>query len=436
MDYTTGKYYFSAWYEPDEFSKVYSVDINNPIEIVDENINLPLELSLESYEQGQLNGILYDDPSIPGISYIYNYPNITQVGNIYCEFNEGYGSGAAWNRQADLVNNMIWNLRIDRLEGRSLIGETNRDIYFSTFLQLGYPEDERPHAYMRIFDGKAIVNLVSDNGQITKDNWYLLSEDTSPLAPITIYFSSNGTFVYFDFLFSDESEISIDWGDGTPVESHATRLAHNYPNTETKTIALTSYGFRDNIISIASSNCGFINTFPSFEAFSSLESWQIYNNNFTGEIPNFGNSHKLVTFDCHNNNLDGSFLSFIRCNFIEYLNCSNNNFSGLFYTLPDYPSRSPIREINASNNNFTGINGSYPYYRASSLTMLNFENNSFPQNRIDDLLYSLERSIYYLGARAVCTVNLQGSGMASPSANGYTYKNILINDHGWTVLTN
>jgi len=186
LDYTNNKYYFSAWYEANGCSSVYSVNLNNPIAILDEEISLPLSLAFGTYDQGHNRGYLFDEPSsssMPGMAPFYDFPNLNYIDEIYLSLVKGWGDGGALYREMDMDNNIVWNLQLDKLEGKSLNGGISRDIPIEPPLSFFYPIGGPPFnnwnrmAYLRILDGKCIVLIYSRTDIIPYEysqRWYLL----------------------------------------------------------------------------------------------------------------------------------------------------------------------------------------------------------------------------------------------------------------------
>jgi hypothetical protein len=185
IDNTDHRYYFSAWYEGDDSDSIYFVDLDNPTAIIDTTIHLSLALSGETYDQGPNHGYLFDEPSaslMPSSAPIYEYPNLNYIDDIYLSLVKGYGSGGALYREIDMDNNMIWNLQLDKLEGKSLDGGVDRDIPINPPLSFLYPIGGPPFynwnrmAYLRILDGKCIVLIYSttDAPYEYDHRWYLL----------------------------------------------------------------------------------------------------------------------------------------------------------------------------------------------------------------------------------------------------------------------
>jgi hypothetical protein len=454
IDHNTNKMYWIGYYSSEYWETngldgqfIYEMNIYTPHNVT--IVAMCPSTSMQTY-QGPTTGY---ELNLASSGQEYNILSIPyQSGITTVGVTTPYG--AAHNESGAIIcieknGNILWNIGLDRLEGKSLVGGENRNIMINwedSIIPYMFPSYEYKEVWLQILNGMAIVMVYSGDfdvsPRILQQDFYLLKETSSYTLP-TISFSSNGTSVYFDFTFSDTSQMSVDWGDGAPEESNITHLEHTFGSSATRTITLTCPDF-SKLASFVSDNAGFIGTLPNFQICSSLVTWEMHDNNFTSTLPYFGDCSGLVTFDCHNNNLSGELLFFYRCKNLISFNCSNNNFTDNHNNrfdpgFPDFDQNSgQLITFDASNNNFTNY-GVYSFYRAWELTMINFENNNFTQDAVDGLLWELTLGIKdhtsHYGPHPICTVKLQGPNMAAPSTEGYKDKAELI-ALGWTVLTN
>lgn len=446
IDYNTNRFYWINYYSSEYWNTngldgqfIFGINIDTPHNMA--LVAMCPSTFMQTY-QGPTTGYEIDLSNAPGVCNILSIPyqgNISTVNAIVQH-------GSAHNEAGSIISiekngNMLWNIRLDRLEGKSLIGGENKDIMINWeggAIPFTYPGYQYKGVLLQILDSMVFVGVYSsrmhpypipDEFQM---DWYLLKHSDSYTLP-TLSFSTNDIldYVSFDFTFSDESEMSVDWGDEELAENNVTHLEHTYSYADFYTITLSCPDFTK-LTTFMSDSGIFTNTLPSFAICESLTSWEIYDNSFTSTIPGFGNSFYLVTFDCHNNNLNGELSDFTVCSNLAYFNCSNNNFSG---NVRDFSESRELISFQAGNNNFTGFEETYPFYFALDISSINFENNSFTQIEVDKILHSLARSLLFVGPRAICTLNLEGSGMSSPSEAGYIHRDELV-AAGWTVLTN
>jgi hypothetical protein len=223
--------------------------------------------------------------------------------------------------------------------------------------------------------------------------------------------------------------MTVDWGDSSPTESDATFLEHTYPNTNNKIIELSCPDL-SKLIDIHSGNSNFVDDMPSFSAYTSLETWDIYYNDFDGSPPSFSACTALTYIDFYSNGLDGNMPSFATCTELTFWGCAINGFTG---TMPDFSPCTKLTVWQADSNNFTGYTiGSFATQK--DLGGISFDNNNLTQIAVDAVLADCVTSLSIPG-RVTCTVTLDGASMASPSVDGYDDVDTLI-AAGWDVTVN
>jgi hypothetical protein len=458
IDYNTNKFYWIGWYESEIDDNLwgqflYEMSIDTP-----HNTTMFSKCPSNYMQiyQGPTTGYEVDLSNAPGICNVLGIPYHTNITTVEAMVPHGSGhneAGSIISIEED--GSILWNIRLDRIEGKSITGEEDKTVMINWengIIPFTYLGDGDKTVRMQIMDNMAIVSIHSAklyfNPEIENDlrtDWYLLKAADSYTLP-TLSFSTNDTSDYFsfDFEFSDESEMTVNWGDYEPTESSATFLEHTYSYADFRTITLSCPDF-SKLITFISENGGFINTLPNFQICSNIATWKIYDNNFSSTLPYFGDCGYLTTFDCHNNNLSGEMPLFPYCSRLISFDCSNNNLENSFYwhgsSFPSLEKATQLVTFNASNNNFT-CSDTYSFYRSFATTTINFENNNFTEDGVNTLLYILALSIDDFGPRAICTVNLLGPNMSPvttgnpPSIpNGILAKSKLT-DAGWTVLTN
>lgn len=315
----------------------------------------------------------------------------------------------------------------------------------------------------------------------------LITFDQSILATLTIkLMGTNGT------------DYTITWGDDTlstgTFDGTLQTFTHDYVTEGVYNFKL--FLDPDNLLQIAFSTQKAINAFPSFLPFQNINYINIQYNNFTGLLPSFDGLQLLTLFNIRNCGCTGSFPTITDLPELGTLNFRQNIFTGNFPIITGAPklwnligrdhtftgnsadiSNLPkIQKITFYNGNFNGIIpafGNLPdllHYKASSnsitgnipsvtgcpvmieyelhdnqftgyvastipLTFIEFQaqNNLLTQVAVDQILSDFNDN---LGARpGAGTINLAGTGNATPSAAGLVHKANII-AHGWTCLTN
>jgi len=186
--------------------------------------------------------------------------------------------------------------------------------------------------------------------------------------------------------FSDSSLMTVNWGDGTAIESHATALTHTYAGVGRKYVKFTC---------------------PDW---TKLTAFDINTDECRFSLPSFGAFTGLLTFNAHVNLFAGVLPSFSKCTVMTYCRVRNNSFSS---DIPSFAACTLLTTISFGTNAFSGyVAGCFA--TQASLSTLNLGTNSLPVASIDAILADLVTSLG-LGGRVVCAVTLDGVGNAAPS---------------------
>jgi hypothetical protein len=236
--------------------------------------------------------------------------------------------------------------------------------------------------------------------------------------------------------FSDASVMTVNWGDGTPQESHATALTHTYAAGSGRKLVrfscpdwtkLTTFDVNVDVCKL---------TLPSFAACTGLTEIHINENQFSGPIPSFAPCTLLTQFWAHVNQFSGTLPSFAACTGLQYFTISSNPalpdlISGI---LPSFATCTGLIYFSLTSNTLTGYAvGGFATQR--DLNTINLSTNSLPVASIDAILADCVTSLAIPG-RVVCTLTLDGVGMAPPSNPAGLANKATLVAAGWTVTTN
>lgn len=208
----------------------------------------------------------------------------------------------------------------------------------------------------------------------------------------------------------------------------------------------------DSLTQLQISSGGFTGIVPDPTKYNSLQTYLINNNNFdrgqsfpdisglttltqvtltgiflTGNLPDLTNLNSLTSFVANGNSIGGA-ISFPTSAPITQYNVNTNRIGG---AIPSLFGLTSLVTVNISSNIISGYTG---LTMPSSLTNFNANTNSLTQSSVDAIL----NGFYVLigaGLSSSGTINLAGTGNATASATGTTYKNALV-AAGWTVTTN
>ena len=201
--------------------------------------------------------------------------------------------------------------------------------------------------------------------------------------------------------------MTVDWGDGSPRESHATGLSHTYAAGSGRKLVkffcpdwekLTSFDINSDLGRL---------TLPDFSLCTKLVTLYINSNQFSGQLPNFSVCTELTSIGVYTNLLSGTLPNFAPCIKLAYFGFSNNQFSGY-------------------------VPGSLATQK--SIATLNLGVNNLPEASVDAVLADCVTSLGIPG-RVVCTLSLNGAGNSPPSAAGIA-NHLTLEAAGWTVNIN
>ncbi len=293
--------------------------------------------------------------------------------------------------------------------------------------------------------------------------------------------------------------MTVDWGDGTPKENHATGLSHTYLDGSIKAARFTCPNWRKvTTFNINTDVCR--KTLPSFAACTALTDWRGYGNQFSGILPSFAACTALTTWRGYGNQFSGTLPSFAACAALTSWYGYSNQFSDI---LPSFAACTALTDWRGNTNQFSGIlpsfaactaltqwyghvnqfsgtlpsfaactalvtwqgysnqfSGTLPSFAACTaltdwygyinqfsgyeaggfatqkfLANLNLITNNLPVASIDAILADLVTSLGISG-RVACTVNLSGTGNAAPSDPAGLASKATLVAAGWTVTTN
>jgi hypothetical protein len=223
--------------------------------------------------------------------------------------------------------------------------------------------------------------------------------------------------------------ITVDWGDGTPTESHATGLSHTYAMAGTKKVKFSCSDWsKITTLDVNTDDC--IYALPSFSKLIGLSAFYLRINHFTGIFPSLSSCIHLSDIHIALNNFSGVLPSFSSCVDLLAFRFYSNIFSG---KIPSFISNTKLLALSGHSNLFNDyeIGG---FSSQKSLASLELQNNLLPETSINAILTDLVESLSISG-RVPCTVNLAGTGNAPPSYTGIENINTL-SGNGWTVTVN
>jgi len=264
-----------------------------------------------------------------------------------------------------------------------------------------------------------------------------------------------------EWVFSDDSVMTINWGDGSPLESHATTLSHTYTNLGIKTVkfncpdwekltTLDLYNFPQYL------SC--IGNIPPLDFAPNLEYVDLSNNLFEN-LPNDGYPSSLKFFLAENSQIKGAIPDFNNYTNLEWLFFDNNlfttcpsNFNGciklinLFADknqitgiLPDVRDCSLLEYYVFDDNLFTNYNPGC-FATQKYLVTIDLKDNLLSTKAIDDILHDLVISLsipgrVIIGPAPSYGVWLDGTGNHAPTSTGMADYDILV-AAGWNVQIN
>ena len=158
-------------------------------------------------------------------------------------------------------------------------------------------------------------------------NMTVMGGEVEPPGTLHVYTDFEGGTFDPTWSFSDASVMTVNWGDNTPKESHATALTHTYAAGSGRKLAnfiapirtkLTSFIIGDDVWTLA---------FPDFSGCTALTDLAINNNQFTGS-PSFATNTALQYLYLYNNLLSGSLQSLAACTALVSFFGNANMFTG------------------------------------------------------------------------------------------------------------
>jgi len=230
---------------------------------------------------------------------------------------------------------------------------------------------------------------------------------TTPL----LFVGANGVMVEKNLSANADSSFDVS-SDGLTAP-----VAVCWPESLINNTALTSFQCQGNQLT---------GSIPSLSANTALTIFYCYSNQLTGSIPSLSANTALTSFQCQGNQLTGSIPSLSANTALTAFYCYGNQLTG---SIPSLSANTALTVFYCSDNKLTGWTGG-----TVSATLGDFraQNNLFPQAAVDAILAAFVAAGRSTGTR---TLNLGGTGNATPSAAGLTDKATL-QSRGWTVTTN
>lgn len=204
---------------------------------------------------------------------------------------------------------------------------------------------------------------------------------------LVIYTAADNTSTFDpSWVFSDASVMTVDWGDGSARESHATALSHTYANGSTKAVKF------------------------SCPAWSKVTSFDIRTDVCKFALPSVSRLNKLTYWNSMDNQLSGTPSSFAFCTLLQYCSLQINQFVGI---LPKVATCTALISFVGFTNQFSNYEAG-GFATQKNLMTLHLGTNNLPVAAIDAILADLVTSLG-IGGRVTCAVNLSGVGNAAPS---------------------
>jgi len=399
-----------------------------------------------SYNSGQIYTIkmYFNNPSVVNYFEIANYgPYVTNINNITLLTNleNFYSNGQLLTNGIDLSNlTSLQQISIEssQLSSINISGCTNLyyvDLYYNNLpgstindvlITLSGNSVTGGYAYLQYQTPPACPTgdgILAQNHLVNDLGWNVNVDSGCP-QPITITF--NTSFAYWYIAGSDIFDMSINWGDGSPVEhlnyGSNYEISHSFltlPATATIVFAdntiITQIDLTPNYADSGAYNN--VTSITGLDILTNLQYLSLDGNlfsTFTSTLPNsllgLGlSSNQLTTF---NSTLPSSLTS---------LGLSSNQLTTFNSTLP-----SSLTSLGLASNQLTTFNSTLP----SSITNLNLSNNQLIQNSYNNVLIELSGNGTSNG-----TVRLNNQIPAiCPTGGGVTAKDYLTNTLNWNVV--
>jgi|WetSurMetagenome_2_1015567.scaffolds.fasta_scaffold38855_5 hypothetical protein len=169
-----------------------------------------------------------------------------------------------------------------------------------------------------------------------------------------------------------------------------------------------------------------IGQFPDLTANTLLSTLDISSNQFTGAVPNTLSLAALRYCQFRSNLFTGAVPDLSANTQLVTYYCSLNQLSG---DIPSLSASAGLTTVEFYSNQFTGVAAGFAV--PASLHAATFQNNLLTQGAVDAIL----AAFVLAAASGAYTLNIGGTGNATPSAAGLTDKATL-QGRGWTVTTN
>jgi hypothetical protein len=252
-----------------------------------------------------------------------------------------------------------------------------------------------------------------------------------PFDGLTIATSADNTSTFDpSWAFSDASVMTVDWGDGTPIQSHATGLSHTYAGVGIKYVKFTCPDWTKlTAFDINTDVCRLV--LPSFAACTTLNDVRFNSNQFAGTLPSFATCTGLDVWIGYDNLFSGTLPSFAGLSSMYVWYGFANQFSGI---LPSFATCTALIEFQGQTNQFSGYTAG-GFATQARMTLLRLQTNNLPEASIDAILVDCVTSLALPG-RVVCNLNLGGVGNAAPSNPAGLASKATLVAAGWTMTTN
>lgn len=206
--------------------------------------------------------------------------------------------------------------------------------------------------------------------------------------------------------------MTVNWGDGSARESHATALSHTYANGSTKAVKF------------------------SCPDWSKVTTFNVNNDVCKGVCPDFSRLNKLTYWGAYVNQFEGTCPSFAACSELETWYGNANKFTG---TVPSFASCLKLVTWFGYNNLFSDYQAG-GFATQKSLASLQLSTTispvaELPITAIDAILADLVTSLG-IGGRVTCAVDLSGGANYPPSTPTGQNNVATLAAAGWTVTVN
>lgn len=174
-------------------------------------------------------------------------------------------------------------------------------------------------------------------------------------------------------------------------------------------------------------DCKFTGNFPIITGCPELSRITARDHTWTGNAPDISNLPKIYRITFFNGNFNGTIPALGNLPLLDRYFVPNNFLTN---DIPSFTGCLVINKIQVQVNQLSGYLSS-----TLSLTLIEFraENNLLTQAAVDQILSDFNTNLASRPGSG--TINLGGTGNATPSAAGLIHKANII-AHGWTVTTN